>query len=124
MDFTLFNCKINIFTFHSYALDWQDGSEIISSNLLRYTIYDYLKRNEVLSYGEKYLIDTIVPKMENLIRYLKSFGITHDNINLTEARKFITPDTKFDKADLDRFAEEFINIFRVYEEAKDVGQLD
>ncbi len=116
--------KINIFTFHSYALDCQEGSEIISTNLLRYTIYDYLKRNEVLNYGEKYLIDTIVAKMENLIRYLKSFGITYDNIDLTGARKYLVSDTKFDKADLDRFAEEFINIFRAYEEAKNEGQLD
>src|SRR3989344_3730352 len=61
--------KLNVFTFHSYALQNLEREEIISSNLLRYAIYRYITDNEILDYWEEYLIEVIVPKMENLIRY-------------------------------------------------------
>ena len=67
---------INVHTFHSYALDNIDEYHLVSPNLLRYSIFRYIKDNETLNYADSYLIETIVPKMENLIRYLKSFGQT------------------------------------------------
>src|SRR3989338_1218882 len=110
--------KLNIFTFHSYALNNLDNSGIISSNLLRYIIYRHLKDKESLNYGDDYLVDTIVPKMENLMRYLKNFGITPDKINIKEAKALIEETEKFDKEDLERFLVEFVNIFTEYEKFK------
>ena len=78
--------KLNVYTFHSYALNNIQDNEILSTNLLRYAIFDYLKKNEVLNYADNYLIETIVPKMENLIRYLKSFGIMPKDIKLKEVK--------------------------------------
>ena len=110
--------KLNIFTFHSYCLDNLDDSEIVSSNLIRYAIYRHLKDNETLNYGDEYLVETIVPKMENLMRYLKNFGITPDKININEVKPFIEDTKKFEKADLERFLGEFIKIFAEYEKIK------
>src|SRR3989338_5179402 len=72
--------RLNIHTFHSYALDFMEDDDIISTNLLRFCIYKFLKDNQILNYGDEYLIEVIVPKMENLLRYLKNFGITVDKI--------------------------------------------
>ncbi|MDD1438259.1 hypothetical protein MEN24_18320, partial [Dolichospermum sp. ST_sed10] len=37
-------CKLNIHTFHSYALDNIEDEDILSSNLLRYAIYRKFKQ--------------------------------------------------------------------------------
>ncbi len=110
--------KLNVFTFHSYALQNLEREDIISSNLLRYSIYRYMTDNDILDYGEEYLIETIVPKMENLIRYLKNFGILPGSIDLNEVKSHIVETEKYSKEELDAFAEHFINIFRHYEEVK------
>jgi len=116
--------KLNVHTFHSYALDFMEEDEIVSSNLLRFSIYQYLKDHEILNYSDEYLIDTIVPKMENLLRYLKSFGITPDKINLGKVKELITEDEKFTKEELDKFAEDFVKVFEYYEKSKQKKGID
>lgn len=110
--------KLNVHTFHSYALDYVDEDEVVSSNMLRYSIYQYLKEHQILNYQDDYLIDNIVPKMENLLRYLKNFGITYDKINLEKVKPFIEGDDKYEKHDLEVFAEYFVEIFKHYETMK------
>ena len=110
--------KLNIFTFHAYSAEHIEDNEIITSNLLRFAIYEYLRENETLNYGEEYLLNTIVPKMENLIRYLKSFGITPEQINIKEAQQYLTETEKYSKEEIDKYAEEFVKIFKHYEEIK------
>ena len=39
--------KLNVFTFHAYALDNIDEDNILSSNVLRYSIFKYMKDNHV-----------------------------------------------------------------------------
>ena len=95
-----------------------EEDEIVSSNLLRFSTYTYLKEHEILNYSDEYLIDTIVPKMENVLRYLKSFGITPDKINLKKAKQFIEEDDKFTKEELEKFTEDFVKIFEYYEKSK------
>ena len=41
--------KLNVYTFHSYALNSLDNQEIISPNLLRFSIYMYIKENNILN---------------------------------------------------------------------------
>ena len=110
--------KLNVFTFHSYALQNLDGEDIISSNLLRYAIYRYITDNDILDYSEDYLIDMIVPKLESLIRYLKSFGIMPDTIDLKAVKALIEDSEKYSKEELDAFAGHFVNVFRHYESIK------
>lgn len=110
--------KLNVFTFHSYALNSLDNQDIISTNLLRFSIYLYIKENKILNYSEKYILDSLVPKIENLIRYLKSFGILPWDISLDESRKYLPEDSKTSKAELEKFLAEFIKIYSHYEEIK------
>jgi DNA helicase-2/ATP-dependent DNA helicase PcrA len=116
--------KLNVHTFHSYALDYVDEDEVVSSNMLRYAIYQYLKENDVLNYADSYLIENIVPKMENLLRYLKSFGITPEKIDLKKLNKFLEGDEKHEKHDLETFAEHFLDIYKHYEKMKSKKGID
>jgi DNA helicase-2/ATP-dependent DNA helicase PcrA len=110
--------KLNVYTFHSFCLESIDDEAVLSSNLLRYAVFRYITEHDTLSYGTEYLVETIVPKMENLIRYLKNFTIMPDDIDAKKAKKFLEDDKKYDKADLERFLDEFINIYRYYEQVK------
>jgi DNA helicase II / ATP-dependent DNA helicase PcrA len=116
--------KLNVFTFHSYCLDNLDETQVISSNLLRYSIFKYLKDKKILNYGDSYLIDTIVPKMENLIRYLKSFGVMPENININEAKQYLEGDNKYSKEEIQKFADDFVEIFKHYENIKNQKGVD
>ncbi len=109
---------LNVYTFHSYAFEHIGREDIISSNLLRYAIFRFLKDNEVLNYGDQYLVDTIVPKMENLLRYLKSFGIMPNKIDIQKAKAFLVANEKLGKDEIDKFAEDFVRIFEHYEQIK------
>jgi len=115
---------LNVHTFHSYALGNIDGSHLVSPNLLRYSIFRYLKDNETLNYGDSYLLETIVPKMENLIRYLKSFGVTYRDIDVDDVKNYISDFKRFTKKELESFLEEFVKIYTFYEEIKGSHGLD
>jgi DNA helicase II / ATP-dependent DNA helicase PcrA len=114
--------KLNVYTFHSYALDYIDEGEIISTNLLRFVIYEYLKEKEVFNYGDERLVSEVVPRLENLMRYLKSYGITPDKINKEKTRALISEYERskdvIDKADLEKFLDYFVEIFELYEKEK------
>jgi len=110
--------ELNIFTFHAYALDAIGEDNIVSSNLLRYCIFRYLKEKEVFNYSDGYLLSDIIPSMEGHISYLKSFGITPDKVSLDEVKAQIRETEKYTKAELDKFAEYFLNIYNYYEESK------
>ena len=116
--------QINIQTFHAFSLDNLEDSDIISSNLLRYEIYSYLIKNEVLNYSENYLLDKIVPKIENSIRYLKSFGITPDKLEIDKIKSKITKFKNFEKEELEKYLEHFVKIFDLYEKYKEKKGLD
>lgn len=115
---------INVHTFHSYTLDCIGDQEIVSSNLLRYAIYKILQEKDVLNYGEEYLINTIVPKMENLLRYIKNYGLTSKDINLETVKGLITGSEKYTKEELDSFANYFLEIFEYYELIKSSKGID
>ncbi|MFA5333999.1 MAG: ATP-dependent helicase [Candidatus Nanoarchaeia archaeon] len=121
------NCNlsdIKVHTFHSYALEYLDSQEVVSSNLLRYAIYEILKAKEVLNYGDSYLIDTIVPKLENLLRYLKSFDVLPKDIDLELVKSKLLGDTAYTKEEIETFASYFIEIFKHYEKIKSKKGID
>ncbi|MBS7633644.1 ATP-dependent helicase [Candidatus Bathyarchaeota archaeon] len=110
--------NLNVFTFHAYALEEIGREETIPGNLLRYSIYKYFKENETLRYDDGYLIGTIVPKMENLIRYLKSFGVLPDDIDVKKVKAELSEFKKLSKEEMDKFAECFVDVYRHYEDVK------
>ncbi len=109
---------VNVYTFHSYALDSIENDDLVSSNFLRYSIYKYFIKNEILNYSEAYVLSDIVPKMENLMRYLKSFGILPGDININEVKQYLEEYKNTSKAEMDKFAEWFVNVYEYYETQK------
>jgi DNA helicase-2/ATP-dependent DNA helicase PcrA len=120
--------RLNVYTFHSYALDFIDEGEIISSNFLRFVIYEFLKEREVFNYGDEYLIDVVVPRLESLMRYLKSYGVTPDKIDRVKVKGLIKDFERVkdvvSKEDLEGFLDYFVDIFSLYEKEKGRRGLD
>lgn len=116
--------RLHVFTFHSYALNSLGDRKVVSANLLRFIIYKYFTDSRVLNYGEEYVIDTIVPKMENLIRYLKSFRILPEDIDVVEVKKFLAGHKNVSKEEMDRFAEIFLECYSLYEREKSSRGID
>ena len=116
--------KLMIKTFHSYALDAISENNLISSNFMRYLIFKYFKENDILTYSDDYLIDTIVPKMQTLILYLKSFGVTPEKIKIDDILNDLTGYKEVSKEELNKFAIEFINIYKYYEAKKSEKGID
>jgi DNA helicase-2/ATP-dependent DNA helicase PcrA len=114
--------KLNVYTFHSYALDHINEGDIISTNLLRFVIYEYLKEREVFNYSDERLVSDVVPRLENLMRYLKSYGITPDKINKKKTKALIAEyersNNVISKVDLEKFLDYFVEIFNLYEKEK------
>ncbi|MEM0139653.1 MAG: ATP-dependent DNA helicase [Ferroplasma sp.] len=75
---------VDIYTFHGFAFQQlsknDDIEDIISFNLARYLIYRKLHESHAFNYSRDYIINDIIPKLENAIRYIKSFGIKPDDI--------------------------------------------
>jgi DNA helicase-2/ATP-dependent DNA helicase PcrA len=126
--------EIAVHTFHSYALDYLASMDrdyqIIGNNAIRYSIYKSFKRNDALNYGNDYIIGEIVPKSENAIRYLKSFGILPDMVDIGKAAeelRKVYADEEISNITLEenlKFLDYFVDAFRDYEGAKPKGFLD
>ena len=110
--------KLNIQTFHSFALDYLDENNLVSSNVLRYAIYKFIEDNEIFTYSEKYILETIVPRIENLLRYLKNFNIKPSDIDFSEVKKHIDSTDKYTLTEIENFTKWFIEIFKEYEKVK------
>jgi len=122
--------KIAVHTFHSYANSYLqelgDTREIAGNNLIRYSVFRSFMNDEALNYGTDYIISEIVPKSENAIKYLKSFGILPDGIDLKKAAKDlekIYKDEGITNVTLDenkKFLEYFVKAFSDYEKGKEL----
>ena len=120
--------KLNIHTFHGFAHDYltEAGlipSNIIGNNFLRYSVLESFIENDALNYSKSYIIDTIVPKVENAIRYIKSFGITPDKIDVKQAAQWIQNNYQkgtrsYTKEDLKAFLGFFVAAYQSYEDSK------
>tara|TARA_B110001454_G_scaffold87339_1_gene83771 strand:- start:146 stop:2881 length:2736 start_codon:yes stop_codon:yes gene_type:complete len=119
--------KIRIHTFHGFTFDYLTeagiiSSDIIGNNFLRYSILESLIQNKALNYEKDYIIEKLMSKLENAIRYIKSFGITYDKINIVKASSLIeknfTPTNSFSVKEVQVFLKHFVNAYKYYEESK------
>jgi DNA helicase II / ATP-dependent DNA helicase PcrA len=121
--------RINIHTFHSFAFNYLieaglAAREIIGNNSMRFSLLESFEKNKAFNYGKEYLISTIVPKTENAIRYIKSFGITPDRINAAKASALIEAEfgkmkkSTYTLEEMQAFLKYFISAYRDYEEFK------
>lgn len=121
--------RISISTFHGYAYSYLQelgkDKEIAGNNFLNYSIYRSFKDSDAFTYGDDYLIGTIVPKCANAIRYLKSFGILPKKIRLTESQKMLSSIyeeegiSNMTIEENSKFMEYLIKAFEDYEKDKD-----
>ena len=120
--------KINIHTFHSFAYNYLldaglISGDIVGNNLMRFSILNSFEKNQALNYGKDYIINTIVPKTENSIRYIKSFGITPDKIDIKKATStleeiFDAKSSRYSLEELKSFLKYFIDAYKEYEKSK------
>ena len=120
--------KLNIHTFHSFAYHYLVDSGLISgdmvgNNALRYSILRSFEKNKAFSYPKNYIIDTMVPKTENAIRYIKSFGITPDKIDLKSVNVLVekmydTINTSYTLDEVKAFLKYFVDAYKNYEDSK------
>ncbi|MDO8627183.1 MAG: ATP-dependent DNA helicase, partial [Candidatus Diapherotrites archaeon] len=106
------------------ALENIEDNSLISTNFLRYVVYKYLTENEVLNYSDEYLVGTIVPKLENLMRYLKNYGVLPNSIDREKSKAFLEDSEKFTKEELALFLDKFVEMFSAYETAKSRKGID
>ena len=120
--------KLNIHTFHSFAYQYlneigQASGDLVGNNILRYSILQSFEKNNVFNYSRAYLINEIVPKTENAIRYIKNFGITPDKIDIPKVEAeleniFDESKSKFSLDEIKTFAKKFVSVYEDYESAK------
>ena len=120
--------RININTFHSfsyqYLLEAGDISgEILGNNILRFSLLQSFLKHNIFNYGKDYLIDDIVPKVENAIRYIKNFGITPDIIDVSKAKAHAEKlhdesSSTYTTAEILTFVEKLVDVYRDYENSK------
>ena len=119
--------KLNIHTFHNFAYGYlRDAGEItgkiVGNNLMRFSILNSFEQNNALHYEKDYVVSQIVPKTENAIRYIKSFGITPDKIDITKARdqleNFFDKKSSYTPKEMEEFLRYFVNAYDEYEKSK------
>ena len=120
--------KINIHTFHSFAYNYLVDAglisgDIVGNNLMRFSILNSFEQNNALTYSKDYIISTIVPKTENSIRYIKSFGITPEKVNIEDATKilekiFDESSSTYTMDEMKSFLIYFLEAYKEYEKSK------
>ncbi len=113
--------RLNVHTFHSYCNLYLAQETLIPANYLRYSIFRYLKDNNVLNYEDQYLIGTVVPKIENAIRFLKTYGVLPSDIDIEKVKSMLGDYGRsrvIPKSEMDLFAARFVDIYRNYEDTK------
>lgn len=120
---------IDVHTFHSYAYDYLGetglGYELASNNMLRYSVFRSFQNDSAFNYSLGYVINDLVPKTENAIRYLKSFGILPGHIKIGKAESEL--EASYQKRPLSNvtleeektFLRYFVNAYERYESEKD-----
>ena len=125
--------KLNIHTFHSFAYNYLIDSglvtgDIVGNNVMRFSILRSFEKNNAFTYSKDYIISAMVPKTENAMRYIKSFGITPDMINIESVNSLIEriyDDNKtfYTLAEVKAFLKYFVDAYKNYENSKQ-GTID
>ena len=120
--------KLNIHTFHSFAYNYLVDSgfvtgDIVGNNVMRYSILGSFENNKAFHYSKDYIISDIVPKTENAIRYIKSFGIIADKIDIEKAQSLLAglydgKKTSYSLDEMKAFLKYFVDAYKNYEDSK------
>ena len=125
--------QVNVNTFHGFASNYLVDAgfisgDVVGNNLLRYSILESFLDNKALHYDKKYIINHLIGKLESAIRHMKTFGITHDKINIKKTQAIIqknyTPTPAYPKEALKIFVKYFVEAYKHYESRKNDGEID
>ena len=125
---------ITISTFHSFCNSYfsEQGKEyeLVSNNFIRFSIFKSFENNNAFNYERDYIIQELVPKVENAIRYIKSFGITPDEINVKMTKEelinksFLENMSSITVEEILAFLDYFVTAFKDYEREKGETNID
>jgi DNA helicase-2/ATP-dependent DNA helicase PcrA len=125
---------ITISTFHSFCNSYfsEQGKEyeLVSNNFIRFSIFKSFENNNAFNYERDYIIQELVPKVENAIRYIKSFGITPEEINIKMTKgelinkSFLENMSSITVEEILAFLDYFIIAFKDYEKEKGSAKID
>ncbi len=125
---------ITISTFHSFCNSYfsEQGKEyeLVSNNFIRFSIFKSFENNNAFNYERDYVIQELVPKVENSIRYIKSFGITPEEINVKMTKEdlinksFLENMNTIKVEEILAFLDYFIIAFQDYEKEKGEKRID
>ena len=119
--------KINIHTFHSFAYNYlrdqgEISGDILGNNFLRFLVLNSFEQNKALNYEKEYIISDIMPQAENAIRYIKSFGIKPDKIDIKKTEKILEKNfnkkSSYTIEEIKAFLKYFVKAYQEYESSK------
>lgn len=117
---------LDVGTMHSIAFggDDSDSSSLVSNSLLRFIIYKKIMDLGTFTYSPETIRKMIVPKLENMIRYVKSFGIYPPDINREQVMSILLErlgqleEDDLGEMEYDRLLRDFTTLFSHYEDYK------
>ena len=125
---------ITISTFHSFCNSYfsQEGKEyeLVSNNFIRFAIFKSFENNNAFNYERDYIIQELIPKIENSIRYIKSFGITPEEIDIKATKNelmnksFLENMSSINIDEILAFLDYFLIAFKDYERDKGENKID
>ena len=120
--------NVDIGTIHSQAMSdlFESGNptQIVSASILRFIAYRILNGLGTFTYGPEYLKSDVVPKIENAIRYVKSFGVYPESmhpekiLSVIQGRLSVQEPGGLTLEEYSRLLKDFIAVFQEYEAFK------
>lgn len=125
--------RISVSTIHSHAAKMLESGgkpvNLVSNTTLRYLIFKKFSELGTFTYQDEYLLSDITPRTENIIRYLKSFRITPDKVDIEKVKDIVKMNPVFlknksiDEKQFDRLINDFLQVFMFYEAFKSERKL-
>ena len=126
--------NIDIMTFHSLCFnlvtDIEAEPRIASSNFLRASLLRTIRENSIFNYGDAYIKTELLPKIENAVRYVKSFNVDLMSLDKNKIRESIksylpSPSQTYTDEQILSFGDHFIDmIIRYSEDTRKAGLYD
>jgi DNA helicase-2/ATP-dependent DNA helicase PcrA len=122
--------RIQVGTVHSLSiqLDQDDESspDIVPTEILRMIIYREFRKLKTFDYSDSYIVENLIPRAENALRYIKSYGILPEDIDERKTLQFMndsqTGSSKLSPEQMERLVHDFIHVYREYEMFKNESE--
>jgi DNA helicase-2/ATP-dependent DNA helicase PcrA len=121
--------KLNVFTFHGFALSYLMESvpgtpnDIVSETERRYVLLKRLSETKAFNYGIDYVSGAIIPAISENIRFLKSYSALPENVDMAKASKILAEKRKgrpisYSEKETEKLLGFFMDAFAHYEKWK------